>query len=147
MGISWVWLVLLVVFMGVEAITFGLVSIWFGIGSLAALITSFFTPAVPVQITVFFVVSFALILATFPFVKRLRKKKREPTNADRNIGRQGVVISKITPATPGRIKLDGVDWAARSAETLEEGTLCIVNEIDSTTVIVSSATAQQAATV
>ncbi len=147
MEISWIWLVLLAVFMAIEAATFGLVSIWFGIGSLAALITSFFVPSLTVQTTVFFAVSFVLILATFPFAKKLRKRKQEPTNADRNVGRQGVVIAKITPSVPGRIKLDGVDWSAKSNETLEEGALCVVENIESTTVTVKAATERQAATV
>ncbi len=135
-GFSIIWLVLLVVFIVVEAVTFGLVSIWFGAGSLAALIVSFFTPSLLTQTIVFFAVSFILILATFPLVKKFRYRKQEPTNADRNIGRQGVVIARITPSVHGRVKIDGVDWAARSYATLEEGDLCVVQSIDSTTVYV-----------
>ncbi len=136
MGISWIWLVLFVVFLAIEAATFGIFSIWFGAGSLVALIVSFFTDSFLVQTSVFFAVSFVLLFATFPFVKKIRKRKQEPTNADRNIGRQGLVISKITPSVPGRVKLDGVDWAARSNVTLEPGTLCMVESIESTTIVV-----------
>ncbi len=139
MDFSIIWLILLVVFIVVEAGTFGFVSIWFAIGSLAALITSFFVSSSVVQTIVFFVVSFVLLIATFPLAKKIRKRKQTPTNADRNIGRQGTVIKNITPSVPGRIKIDGVDWTAYSSETLSEGDLCIIEEIEGTSVKVKAA--------
>ncbi|MEG2931578.1 MAG: NfeD family protein, partial [Ruthenibacterium sp.] len=61
---SWVWLALVVVFAMLEAGTVGLVCIWFAAGAVAALISSAITSAVPVQIVVFLVVSFAALAIT-----------------------------------------------------------------------------------
>ena len=53
-----VWLILLIIFAGVEGITAGLVSVWFCAGSLVALIATWLGAGLPVQIALFVVVSF-----------------------------------------------------------------------------------------
>ncbi len=137
MSASWIWLILLVAFVLIEAGTHGLVSIWFGAGALVSLVTSFISTSVTVQITVFFVVSFALFFATMPFAKKMRAQKQTPLNADRNLGKTGTVVVEITPQVAGRIKLDGVDWNAVSDETLQKGELCVIKAVNSATVTVS----------
>ena len=54
---SVIWLVLLVVFAVVEAVTVGLASIWFAAGALAALLSTFFTDNIWIQIFLFVLVS------------------------------------------------------------------------------------------
>ena len=49
---SVIWLVLLVAFAVAEALTVGLVSVWFAAGALAALLTTFFTANIWRQITI-----------------------------------------------------------------------------------------------
>ena len=133
---SWVWLALILVFALLEAATVGLVCIWFAAGAVAALIASAFTGSVVVQIIVFLIVSFTALAITRPLVKKQRLDQHVPTNADMNVGRKAVVIHDITPDLPGRVKLDGVDWAARSTQSLKTGTLCIVQTVDGATLTV-----------
>ena len=57
------WLAAMVVFFVAEAITVGLTSIWFGVGALAALIISFFTGNIWVQIAVFLAASVRVLMA------------------------------------------------------------------------------------
>ena len=52
-----IWLILLIVFAGIEGITAGLVSIWFCAGSLVALVATWLGASLPVQIGLFAIVS------------------------------------------------------------------------------------------
>ena len=67
---SLVWLILLIAFVVVEALTVSLVSIWFAAGAVAALIVSGFTSSWLVQFAVFAVVSAVALAATRPLVKK-----------------------------------------------------------------------------
>ena len=136
---SLVWLILLIAFVVVEALTVSLVSIWFAAGAVAALIVSGFTSSWLVQFAVFAVVSAVALAATRPLVKKRMTARRVPTNADINVGRKAQVLVEVTPDVTGRVRLDGVDWNARCAtpgDTLAPGALCRVTEIHSTLLIV-----------
>jgi len=136
---SLVWLILLIAFVVVEALTVSLVSIWFAAGAVAALIVSGFTSSWLVQFAVFAVVSAVALAATRPLVKKRMTARRVPTNADINVGRKAQVLVEVTPDVTGRVRLDGVDWNARCAtpgDTLAPGQSCRVTEIHSTLLIV-----------
>ena len=51
------WLIAVIAFVVLEAVTTALVSVWFAVGGVAALAVSFFTDSLPVQGAVFAVVS------------------------------------------------------------------------------------------
>ena len=123
---SLVWLILLIAFVVVEALTVSLVSIWFAAGAVAALIVSGFTSSWLVQFAVFAVVSAVALAATRPLVKKRMTARRVPTNADINVGRKAQVLVEVTPDVTGRVRLDGVDWNARSEQTIPAGSLCVV---------------------
>ena len=121
------WLAAAVGFLALEASTFNMTSIWFAIGSAAALLCCVFTGSFRVQAVVF-----------RPLAAKLRLK-HTATNGDRNLGREATVLSPVTAELPGRVRLDGVDWNARCAtpgDTLDPGALCRVTEIHSTLLIV-----------
>ncbi|MFI3170164.1 MAG: NfeD family protein [Faecalibacterium sp.] len=135
-SIAYAWLCLIAVLLIAEAMTVNLVTIWFALGALAALLVSFIVPNPAVQGAVFMIVSTILLLATLPLVKRMRRKKNIPLGADRNIGRTALVVSDITPGEQGRVRLDGVDWSAICAHPLTKGESCRVSAIDSTVLTV-----------
>ena len=111
------WVVALVVFLIVEAVTAGLVSIWFVFGSLVALICAALGAAVWLQIFWFVIVSVATLVLTRPLVKRYVDSRSVATTADRSIGRAAVVTERIDNlAATGAVKLDGVVWTARSTD-------------------------------
>ena len=111
------WAAALVVFLIVEAVTAGLVSIWFVFGSLVALICAALGAAVWLQIFWFVIVSVATLVLTRPLVKRYVDSRSVATNADRSIGRAAVVTERIDNlAATGAVKLDGVVWTARSTD-------------------------------
>ena len=142
---SLVWLILLIAFVVVEALTVSLVSIWFAAGAVAALIVSGFTSSWLVQFAVFAVVSAVALAATRPLVKKRMTARRVPTNADINVGRKAQVLVEVTPDVTGRVRLDGVDWNAQCAtpgDTLAPGSRCRITEIHSTLLIVEPVLAE-----
>ena len=125
-------------FRALEASTFNMTSIWFAIGSAAALLCCVFTGSFRVQAVVFIAVSAVCLLAFKPLAKRLHKQPT-PTNGDRALGREARVLTPVSAQQTGRVRLDGVDWNARCAtpgDTLGPGALCRVTEIHSTLLIV-----------
>ena len=135
------WLILAVVTAILEACTVQLVSIWFTLGGLAACITSLFTDNIIIEAVVFVAVTAIALAATRPLVKRLRKKKAEPTNADRYIGKTAVVINAIdNERAQGMVKTDNEKWTARSesGELIPEGAVVTVKAIEGVKLIVES---------
>ena len=134
------WVVALVVFLIVEAVTAGLVSIWFVLGSLVALICAALGAAVWLQIFWFVIVSVATLVLTRPLVKRYVDSRSVATNADRSIGRAAVVTERIDNlAATGAVKLDGVVWTARSTDdavAIETGERVTVRAIEGVKLIV-----------
>ena len=132
------WLLAAIGFVVLEAMTLNLVSIWFAVGSAAALLSCLVVASFRVQAVVFIAVSILCLLALKPLCARLRKPPTA-TNGDRALGREAVVLTPVSAEAAGRVRLDGVDWNARCAtpgDTLGPGSLCRVTEIHSTLLIV-----------
>ena len=82
------WLLAAIGFVVLEAMTLNLVSIWFAVGSAAALLSCLVTGSFRVQAVVFIAVSTLCLLALKPLCSRLRKPPTA-TNGDRALGRAG----------------------------------------------------------
>ena len=134
------WLALFAVFLIVEAGTVALVSIWFALGALAALVSCALGAEMWLQITVFLVVSLVLLALLW---KRVRSKlTTTKTNVDSVIGAEGYVTEAIDNLSyTGRVKLGGITWAARSTSGagIPVGTLVKVERIEGVKVFVSPA--------
>lgn len=139
---SVVWLVLLVLFAIAEAATVALVSIWFAAGALAALLCSIITGDIWIQIFVFVVV-FAITLAVVrPLARKHIFPHRVPTNADRVIGREGVITQNVdNVASTGAVIIGGMAWTARSetGAAIPEGTVVTVKRIEGVKLYVAPA--------
>ena len=135
-----IWVVAIVVFAILEAITAQLVSVWFIAGSIAALISKWLGAPFYVQLIVFVAVSAITLILTRPLIKKHLKPKNEPTNADRVIGQTGVVIEKIdNMSAVGQVKVDGQIWSARCIDdtTVDEGKQVEIKRIDGVKLIVA----------
>ena len=108
-----VWLSLFVLMLVVEAIGTELVSIWFSLGALIALIVSFI-PNVPwwVEVVVFVVISCATLFALRPLFTKYFKRNVISTNVDSYTGKKGYVIEDIEYLKPGAVKIGDVAWTA-----------------------------------
>ena len=114
---SWLWLGAAVLFGVVEALTAGLVSIWFVAGAAAALIGALLGAGTGVQAALFLAVSAAALAATRPLVRRFTKDGTVATNADRALGETAKVTEAIdNAASTGAVYVDGKTWTARSAD-------------------------------
>ena len=114
---SWLWLGAAGLFGVVEALTAGLVSIWFVAGAAAALIGALLGAGTGVQVALFLAVSAAALAATRPLVRRFTKDGTVATNADRALGETAKVTEAIdNAASTGAVYVDGKTWTARSAD-------------------------------
>ena len=118
-----VWLVVLIITIIVEASTLALVSIWFSVGSLFALISAYFGLSFFIQVSVFLIVSF---LSLYLFIGKrdtVFNIKRVATNLDQVIGDTGVVRKEIKKHDHGIVYVQGKEWTAisRDGETHEVG--------------------------
>lgn len=112
-----IWIVLLVLFLILEGVTVQLVSAWFALGALCALLANLCGVGVVWQIVLFLVVSAICLIATRPLVKKMTATKIQKTNADRCIGAEAVVLEEIDNLkSTGLVKAMGNTWTARSTD-------------------------------
>ena len=136
------WLILLAICLLIEAMTLGLVTIWFGGGALAAFVVALFTDNVVAQVIVFLLVSFLLLIFTRPVAARYINAKRTKTNVDSLVGQQGRVTEQIDNFKgTGVVYLNGLEWTARAEkdEIIEAGKAVTVKKITGVKVIVELA--------
>lgn len=110
----YIWLILAGIFLIFEILTVGFLVFWLSIGSLFAMVTSFFTDNIFIQTVVFVVSSTILIFATKPFVKKFAQTKNTTkTNVYSVIGKIGIVTQEINSIqATGQIKVNGEVWSA-----------------------------------
>ena len=133
------WLIVMIGFLIAEALTVGLVGIWFAGGALVAVILSLFEVSPLMQVIVFFAVSICLLVFTRKiFVEKLNTGK-ENTNVDALIGETGQVTITINPMEVGQVKLKGQVWSALADDslmTIEKGTYVTIKAIEGVKLIV-----------
>lgn len=134
------WLILAVVLIVVEASTYSLISIWFALGALAAIIPALISGnAIWAQFAVFVIVSGVSLAFTRKFLKKVLHYNPEPTNADQVIGKQAIVKEEINNIVEtGKVTVMGLDWSARSADdsVITVGEIVSVKEISGVKLIV-----------
>ena len=136
-----IWIVIAVILGIIEAITVSLVSIWFAVGAVAAVIPAYFGAPIWVQILVFLAVSAVSFAFTRRFFKDVVKVKKQPTNADSLIGKDGIVTAEINnPSGGGKLFISGLTWSAKSAngEDIPEGAVATVKKIEGVTLVVKA---------
>jgi len=138
---SWaiIWIALAVIFAIIEAVTFGLATIWFAAGALIALIFVWLGAGVYVQIAAFLISSALMLILTRPLVTKYMHVGSVKTNVDSLVGKKGMVVSKITEHNYGQVKLSGQVWTAKStnAQDIQVDTEVVVNAIEGVKLVVS----------
>lgn len=141
--VALIWLGLVILFVVVEAsCPIHLVSVWFAVGSLVALLTWSLGGPLWLQIALFLVISCVLLAALWPLTKKFLNPAHIPTNIDSVIGSTGYVTAAIdNVAAVGQVKLGAMVWTARSTSgsLIAEGTLIRVDRIEGVKVFVSPA--------
>ena len=137
-----VWLLLLVVFLAAEAATVSMVSLWFAVSALVALLVALLGGPGWLQGTLFLVISAVLLALLRPLVKRYVTPRITATNVDSVIGSTGLVTTAIDNVSAvGQVKLGAMEWTARSTsgQLIPVGTRVRVDKIEGVKVYVSPA--------
>ncbi|SCW36836.1 Membrane protein implicated in regulation of membrane protease activity [Ruminococcaceae bacterium YRB3002] len=137
----WVlWLILLIIFAIIEAMTLGLTTVWFAIGSGVAMIMDFCGAPVVAQIITMIIVSIISFIVCFIWIRPAIDRKgrgTEPTNADRTIGQEGIVIKAIDPIEgKGQVKVIGQVWSAKADSNINEGARIMVLGLEGVKLVV-----------
>ena len=131
------WLAAIVVFLVIEGLVPGLISIWFAFGSLAALIAALLRAPMWLQLLWFFLVSVAALCLTRLLAKKYINSKAQP---DMLIGAECVVKEPIDNLMgTGAVSVGGRIWTARTEEdgiTAQPGEIMKVIRIEGVKLIV-----------
>ena len=109
-----IWFSVFIILTIIELITINLVTIWFAIGALITMICTLFIDDTIILSSIFAFTSLLTLISTKSIIKNFSKKETIPTNADRIIGKTGIVTQDISPLEPGEVKIDGKYWSAIS---------------------------------
>ena len=136
-----IWFCLMLGFLIVEAVcAIHLVSMWFAAGALVAMLISFLGAPLWLQILLFLVVSSALVVLLWPFIKKYLNPQLKKTNLDAIIGSIGIVTADIDNIQAvGQVKLGAMEWTARSTSgnAIPKGTKVKVDRIEGVKAFVS----------
>lgn len=135
------WLIAMVVFAATEAMTVSLVSIWFAVGSLGAIIAALLGGGLIFQVTVFLALAVALLLSLRGVVRKHFAPRITKTNIDSVLGATGIVVTPVNNiAALGQVQINGIEWSARSSNNshIPAGTLVKVDRIEGVKVFVTA---------
>ncbi|MBP3568064.1 MAG: NfeD family protein [Lachnospiraceae bacterium] len=132
--LQYFWLALLIIFVVVECLTVGLVSIWFAGGALVAMFFAMAGAGAIWQDVVFLLTSGVLLLFTRPLAKKYFNNRKVKTNYQSLIGEVAKVTETIDNFNQtGVAFVEGKEWTARSTEDtviIEAGSLAKVVAIE-----------------
>ena len=135
------WLIAMVIFAVAEAMTVSLVSIWFAVGSLGAVLVALLGGGLAFQVTVFLMLAIVLLLSLRGIVRKHFTPRITRTNIDSVIGATGIVLTPVNNiAALGQVQIGGVEWSARSTDNshIPAGTLVKVDRIEGVKVFVTA---------
>lgn len=126
----WIWLVIIIFLIILEAITVDLVTIWYIVSALVALALSLFIDSFFIQFLVFVLLGTFLLITTRKQLVKLIGKKDEKTNLDRVVGMTGIVTEDISKNKMGAVKVDGKEWTAMSDKKIIKDSVVKILSID-----------------
>ena len=132
----WIWIGIVISLALIEILTINLTTIWFVASGLVSLVISIFIDYYIVQLAVFVIGGFLLMVFTKSYLLNKLSLKGVRTNLDRVLDMVGVVTVEITKNKPGEVKVDGKKWTAISNKKIEKGKDVLIKKIDGVKLIV-----------
>lgn len=134
-----IWSLVLIATIVIEFETADMVTIWFSVGAIGALIAAALDQNIVVQIGIFIAVSLVLIVLTRPMTKRFMDKTVIRTNADRFVGMIGTITVEVPIGGRGEVLVDNSKWIAFSSseEIIPVGTKVMIQDIVGIKLLVS----------
>lgn len=126
------WIVILVLAIIIELISYGLISIWF-IPSiiLTIILKAFGLNNIYIEIMIVLSLSTVLLIFTRPLVLKFLKPQNIKTNFDRILDMKGKIIKKVNLNDFGIVKVDGKEWRCYASKEIEVGKIVKIIKIDS----------------
>ena len=124
-----IWILIFLIALAIEIATQELVSIWFALAALPALIFAACGIEFYWQIVVFAGVSLVTFILSQIFLKDKIKVRSSATNADSLIGSEILVSKAVSPNEPGEGKVRDVTWTIISDEEISKGEFALIKEI------------------
>ena len=140
---EYVWFALLLLFIFVEAATVNMVSTWFAVGALGALIVELTGAPIGFQVAVFIVISGVTLALLRPIAKKHFTPRITKTNVDALVGKTCLCVADIDNLTAaGQVKIGDVEWSARSTtgESIPAGTQVKIDRVEGVKVYVTPVT-------
>ena len=134
-----IWLIFAGIFLIFEIATTGFLLFWLSIGSLIAMVVSFFTDNLIIQTAAFVISSTLLVIFVRPVMQKFLTKNSISTNANSIIGKKAIVTKKVDVYNEaGQIKVNGEIWTAigENGATYEKGSEVEVVAIDGVKAII-----------
>lgn len=134
----WIWVAVIVVSLIIEFTTIAITSIWFAIGGLVSLIMAALLIGFELQMIVFVILSFALLVTLRRWAQNKFLNSEGTTNLDLIKKEKLELLTEITEHEKGTVKYNGIIWNAVSAnaEPIKAGTWVTVEEIKGNKLIV-----------
>ena|SRR5690554_3611325 len=134
----WIWFIVLIAALILEFITVDFVSMWFAIAAVPIIVISWIWPElIYLQVILFFVIGFALMILTRPLLVRYFRKNIVATNVDAYIGKEAIVKELITPTKDGAVLFESLIWTAVSKEEINPDTLVKILAVEGNKLIVT----------
>ena len=135
------WLIAFIALVAGEAVTVGLVCIWFAAGAVGGFLVAVLGGQFWFQLIVFAAVSALTLALVRPAASRFVHPRRSPTNADRVVNQTASVTETIdNEAGTGQVNVLGQVWTARSTlgVVIPAGTQVKVRRIEGVKVFVET---------
>ncbi len=136
---AWIWMILFLLFAVFEFITPGnLITIWFALGALGALLMKQIGLGLIPQALIFLLVSFTSLILLRPLTTKLMRGDTINTNYDRIIGQQFRLESDYDPKIWYQQKVNSQVWSIvnASSQPLLANTLVEIISIDGVRLVV-----------
>ncbi len=70
------------------------------------------------------------------YVHKWTATRKEKTNIDTIIGKNGIVLQSLTPSANGLVKVGNEEWRAKAEEIIEKNEMIVVTAVNGVTLIV-----------
>lgn len=124
------WLAIFIVLLVIEFSTVNLVSIWFAISAIIAMIIAAVGVDISIQILVFTICGVLLLICTRDWAKKQTKNRNVKTNYEAIIGKNGIALEDIKKENKGYVKVEGLEWSAQASEEIKKDEKIKVTDIE-----------------
>lgn len=138
-----IWLIAAIVLAVIELSTMGLVTIWFALGAVVAMIGAMLGAGLILQLVLFIAVSLIILIAVRPLAEKYVNKNVKKTNIDAVVGRKLIAKTDIDNLKgTGKVDMEGSTWLAASSNDeviIPAGTEVVVVKVVGAKLIVDKA--------